>query len=731
MIILDATLGSGVDVDTVACDTIVSMYDLTIGNGANAFQGFSVLAGCLVGSGGKAEAQAIVDIGNVIWKAFGWDSSTSLRNLICEVIAGVTDAIQFFANFFSSSNPILYLFQQIETYVQQLITVISACINAFFHSLGGFVRQLVHCLECVILHSADHCVSNGDCSFSLTCGNSKRSESPIFQGVKLEISTKRDLVSPQVEFFGYTLGEPGSPCYDIYQFLLIEENNGTRHLLELDLKKCLVSAGTAQLANQILGDEVIPNDVLYDPISLIETAQGFYFGLRGLAESFADAEANETWADYAIRKNITDKIENAFGRLMDRLAEAQGQNRTIFGTFRYLFGILKKYTFDLYYKPGGLKDLLGTAYEHFSMERVKKNLAQFTEDIMDHNNKTGTGFDKLLTRGTQAISNMSRDARNWFETKWQTNNPRVLRNRYGAIRIFNRINNRLRYNLGSPLIIMEKEEEETNGKRGQCSQEDITLQKRGCSESFSPCLDGKCLNCTLLDLIIDNIIDGICQCVNDTEHATGTVYTPRTIKPNLSFFDWFKSSGNQPVSKSAGGANSWIINIYDYVIEKIFGIESFFGSTVDSIGTFFTNKNETNPDSFVFWIRFAVTCQPETDLRCINEIRGFGLLPSIEAFLIFFAISATIGAFFFPPLMMVAVTSAVFSPIIIISAAYLTSPWCFVPTPLPAIPDCLFDDMYGILNDMNVDCINWYENIIIFLCTNLISFIGILCFLVS
>lgn len=149
-------------------------------------------------------------------------------------------------------------------------------------------------------------------------------------------------------------------------------------------------------------------------------------------------------------------------------------------------------------------------------------------------------------------------------------------------------------------------------------------------------------------------------------------------------------------------------------------------STVDLLNslsvlfTFISNTNTSDPNGLFFWLFFLLNCEYNSEHLCNGNaiFPGLGLPTSIGVSVITlvtmaFAIEVVIGMG-----MTLAIVLLILFPILCITLAYGTSPFCmavviatsvpeigYFPIILPIIPNCLANDLFVIFQYFNRDCI--------------------------
>ena len=325
-----------------------------------------------------------------------------------------------------------------------------------------------------------------------------------------------------------------------------------------------------------------------------------------------------------------------------------------------------------------------------------------------------------------------------------TENPRILRHRYGAVRIWSHIEQRVTWNLRrrEEARNMPVSAQQTHGiptPDGLPTREEmhVVSPRLGSFNASEICIDDICGNCTYLERVIDDLVDLLCLCLEDLERGvdiaknfTGTaqierfqrVYesaTPYSASPRYASTTSKARTKTRLASKSSSSSNGGSLSggIVDVIIDffewffSLFGLELDILSSVEGVLNFFTITDPDDKRGFVFWVEFALRCDVKEHTRCDLGPPGIGLE---EAFfrvtLIYVAVFVGIAIFLQPlsglPFFLFWVTW----PFIILSAAYFMSPMCFLMHPplfVPLLPNCLADDLFVIFRQGDVECLEW------------------------
>lgn len=213
-----------------------------------------------------------------------------------------------------------------------------------------------------------------------------------------------------------------------------------------------------------------------------------------------------------------------------------------------------------------------------------------------------------------------------------------------------------------------------------------------CPIFFSSCVGGKCTgsatNCTsnsqcpVLLQTCENFTPGICT------------LSPATPPP----------PPYPPIVETGASFTEILINILWWIPGQITGVTP--QQMIDAVNHFFTagwDSDNQDTSTFSFWLQFTVTCDPILSTTCNSRpgLPGAGLIAGFFWVLGVFIGITIVAAYLAIPSTFFIVLWVAFVPIWW-AVSYAYQPLCF-----PQVPNCLGNDVYWYLSQINVDCINW------------------------
>ena len=621
------------------------------------------------------------------------------------------------------------------------------------------------------------------------------------------------------------------PCKE--QFIIVRNPSldpNIKNIVIQDAKRCLISAVVARFGDTVLlnNNETYP---LFNPYILYDSSIGFstLFNITSAMYSIYDYRihknrmnlpffGNQTyfWKNYTSDNNITDRLTVRIGRLSDIIftlfnyaefvrPRNSSEPRNLIGGLYRLLVTSYDYTIGLFTRSGGFIDIYNR-YKNRTSEAStqqggsisKKNFILWdgaNGDVDDKEN--GTGIIAMIFRipfhpelhkahntSASILVSWFNKPLDWWKTMNTIEDERILRNRWGIKRVFTRFVNRVQWNLnGRPsdgefafyptpivkrdCIIEQLANERRFDKRG-------VIAKKGCDllGTGDLCIGDDCFNCTLAQSIVNDVVDLICFCIEDSLEAidiardifTSQQYVSRSgakrryrngVGPPLPILSpEDKLVKKQKIREEFISARvhrgerfsftTWAFDQIEKLFELIIGEIDFEGFLTDIV-MFFTNFDRFDKGSVFFWFFFITICDPVEHTRCDMGDEGLGLGTSLWVNISIFGGLIIIGYLlsdFIPtPSGTIMVFLGGFMLLIVFYStlifAYFMSPACFIPIPLliptlpeissaspyvmpqppflflnpiPLLPDCLADDVFAGLVKIDSDCIPW-ENL--------------------
>lgn len=759
---------NGGSVNQILCYVVVGSYDVSVGNLANTFLGVTTFGSCFI-------IDNFTTLGIDVWDSFGWNGgANNLRDSLCNIVNALIQAVQFLVAFFN--NPASAIYNEIVTLIQNnLIAPIQAtiatiqtdisnlkqdvavlysdlniifnCLTTFFQSGGVMETAMENCFNSCFGGSCS-------CGISYSCGQLP----PLPTQFK-----RRDAVVP---YYGSTGGDTlvfwdqqsgGDPpaCVEQYRlFKSAEHNMIARHLMKRDFQSCMQSASAARTIDMYLmrynasaGPLVDPR-ITYDPWVGYTTLKNLtytlftYLGYRG--QKFLSSSSDD-WIGFALSKGIRDPLSVRLGMFADVLLSGNANTTgTVFllpyrayEIFMKLVSVASNFMRAMHNDPVLVKRYEGRREQMLANLESKRN-------VPDPSTITFNQTDWNAVNAT--ISFLVDYAMQWRNAGIRTANVRKLKNRVGVQRISRHIMERTVSGYTKYADALEqalppyKYEDEPGYDVTEAYYSDAgnatTLVERSyikkrCDPAtgkrcitVSLCIENECLNCSLLQFIMEDVVDAICKCLVDAQPGKLIVdqnqFLPLWIEANKqrtgSLPNPFSSGGSSSSSSSTPPAfwsgdnlNSKIVNSADNVLSWL--VPSYVGivSTENSIVSFFTNTNTSDPGSFLFWILFfsPFGCHDyQANSRCEVGPDGLGPYTALKYIFVGSGIFLLIAWLFFSPSLTLFIYIIPLMYIVFVGIAYLMAPVCTLLVPL--VPNCIGDDAFGMyMSATNVDCIDW------------------------
>lgn len=785
--VIRASLDGGSDVSSIVCNVLIGGYDVGPGNGFNVLRAASNAGACLVND---VASQNISAIGQDFWTFFGWDdATTSLRFVLCEIANVIVGIVQFLSNFFRDPagtifNEIQGLINEFVTVItagiQQALNTLTMRFNnlvgqlqSIFTSLGSILSNLFgQMFNCVISCIELDC-SQTECDFSninIPNVNVKRRTVDIYATEftisynqhkrsvldDYSVSTKidpRDYVPAVVDPYYDTIDEipfwtnDTIPCRLQYDLLASGTlDNATKHLMAIDFKKCMMSSAIARSIDLVLQNIKPDSDPLIDPLFLYDPTVGasvvknVTHGVSEYVGYLFDTEYNGTWTDYAFGVGVTDPLSVRIGVMLSFFGDVAYYSENGSPLIKNLVKIGKiiyKYGFQIW-TSGSLNiidRLQAIAHANFS-----EGVFMVGRHIVSH-----PQLPEIRERTLEVFPNWPEKVSAYLHERSQTNDPRHISNRFSLVRIMNKITNiaaktKAKYfgetihNTPPPQVIQYesvwgpyKTDDVKSFARNVDTPNDPLVNDVSnldpfCSESSSTV----CINCQLLEDVVEGYIDGIFACIekydngiivdmnqflqNTPIYPTGPVFSQATIFLNATSpvrSNAITRITSSQTSDNSGSINTAIISAVQWVVNLFSGVGNLTNILIQEPANFLTNVNPTDRNSWLFWADFMVICRFEQMGNCSSiSPKGLGLPTALTVTIYAYLIIALITLVFSPASYIIAVLISITVPLFF-GVGYLTSPLCLIPSPLPTLPDCIFDDSLIFMNRFNKPCLDW------------------------
>ena len=748
-LVLDETFSP----DQIACYIFVGLYDMSFGNMANNIRSLCYLIGCLVGAISNPLGSTLYELGQITWMLFGWQGGDgNFRDQICSVIDAITEVIVFLAEFFQ--NPayavydlILPLLNQIIGFINTLLCKIEEPLYAASSGLQGvwtcvlgmFDIYIPLILDCIALNKDGACGKLGGlpCAPPQFTGGCYEQLSPLQPATRSKQIKKDENEIPSdpitlIEMFEYPVNEEGHPCYKQYSLLNETKDNVTFFLMQKDLANCIFSASVARLFDIILTDNVtltspiVDPMFLYDTITFVNVTLTVGSGVRAAIYFQTLKNSTLNWEEFANISGINQNgLKYAVGSwisgIIDRIT-SYGNSTSFsnaFSFFKNLFTNLGAVA-NAYLN---VSNNISKRDPHTNTERITLKSVFIDQSIL---NTTAIGIAIVhpLNVSSTWITNQFNTFKNFLSRKYNSGknvrSTRVSRNRNAILRILNVVQSKVKH-----------------GYLGRRSS-DCPLNgygKRSCGP-VDLCIDGACLQCAVVEQLVDVFVEGICNCINRSANGiptsaqlTGnTTIIQQENKRNQYYWGMEEgerkreegeeeeyhefrtrvlvntsSDSNQKIGNEV---NDFILSIFDHIISFLFPSYSGTESYTHSIGNFFTNTNSSDTDSIFFWLLFFSPAGCDIDTMVTGD-RGYGIQKGLVITVLFYVIGLIVGTILFGPIQSLMLILLPFAISVLMATSYLMAPGCLFPTPLPLLPYPFADDLYRLYASWNADCINW------------------------
>lgn len=730
--IVDVIDGSPPDI----CTIFNELYNLTLGNVAVVFKGFCVALDCIAPGG------VFLDFGNFVYTMFGPDGEfiTGLCNVLTIFIEVTTLVVNFFlhpetffenlytefgayidALFAQLIQPIETIINDINTEITNLSNDISGAFTCINDAINQFFGDLAGCIGSCFVSGC------GSCGFSIAC------------------NIRRSYSSDMNNLFSYNVDDIGSPCY-VQIMASRNESYGPdiSRILKRDAAECISSDAYARMIDRTLllqfnntQKRLVDPMAFYDPSVQMKTLfnisvflkyftkyeMGFLMGTIDYTGSVVPNQSvyyAEPWQQFAIKNGITDPLSLRVGNIIDAMFYTMKNSQSKTGnpllvSIGNLFYYIWKFAIGIWATPGAVSVPVITARRVINDIPIAMNALYNVSVGM----KSSSGYKAISKMVEKNIGVAYESTIEWLKNKTLTNDPRLIKNRMGGLVLYDKVRvaiDREKRNFG--YSVDEPTDSylynRTNGEIfiPRYAQDFMTHDMR--ERDISLCLFGECINCTLLEQVLDKVVNLIFLCINDSAsfidvNANFSVAgnaIPKQPKPafskpaSLAPFTYF--ADNSPTTNIAT-ASVWLLS--QITFNKV-----DFAYVADFTGYFFSNGNSSDENSWRFWVDFFTHCDYQNGPRCQVNPSGLGIYPAIGiVLLIYFGLVLAVG-FFTPFGQQAAIGLLPFLIPAMVSTGYFISPWCEIPKypiPIGLLPNCMADDLFLGLYSLEAECIQW------------------------
>jgi hypothetical protein len=693
-----------------ACAIIKGIYELGIGNGCQILEDLGDLVACWFGD--NAFGSSLKTFTHVINDIFGSDGT--FINDLCTLLDVLSDVISFLSDFFR--DPVGAIVSRVEDFFNDLIASfteevlgpIQDAINYLSNRLQSVINSIKAIFSCIgtaisgFFNNLGKCILScldfscgSSCNFKMSCPNLNLKRQVY------ENETYEDEESGLV-FWDLEMDNSTHPCKEIFMLLNDTYDPGVRFSLGMELKRCLTSAFFARAADMAIlnvdhnAPSIVHPAFLYDPLIGMDTLKNATFGVNAAIE-YINLQENISFYDFTDSVGVVDPLGVRIAELTYTIWTSIVRNDT--NTTSAVSGLLKLVNFVWKYTLGvwptlstGLTEVI-TAYNDNSEEINKRVYTAWYDE--------NSVAKKAVDLGTEWFLNQTYTTKMFVVSKMQTNDTRVIKNRLGISRVANLIAKHVE----AKAATLSPEQLERigilTGFASKMKRVDVEL-----------CINDNCANCTLVETIIERLVNAILQCIDDYSEEI-------IVDPDEFLADWKDNHPDDVYYESevivqaatAQDADNFNLQLLRW-IETIGGyIWSGLGNLVgrsESGGSFMTNPDVEDPNSLLYWIRFLspAGCKNfETMTRCRDGTNGRGLRQAIiDMFWLFVALAA-IAVLFSPAITIIAIVAG-FSFVILMVNAYMIAPFCMISTH-PLYPNCLADDAFALYKQLDTDCIQW------------------------
>lgn len=703
-------LENGGDPAQIACIVIVGAYDVSIGNIANVVRYVARLGGCLISSG-------INDIGTTIWNNFGWDPG-SVRDQLCVLVNFFVDVINFFANLFTNpGGPAQAIFDEIESLLLQFAASFTADIQDALtflqneiNTIGNTIANLIHSINAIFnciggIFSSTVVNAMVDCFTSCFNVDDPCNNCDINYNCGTIPSVKRSTGYNSSDFVLDTTfwrGKDGNPpaCQEAFMMVRKSSSEVDRYMAGMDFKRCLASAMIARMIDITLlqfnhSQPLVDPLITYDPLIGLQELYNFTMGMNTYIAYRSSSEVGN-WSSYADTWDV-DPVPRRVGFILDVFLTALNSENVTRSAFSSIWKMFK----ILFRLRDGPPPLLALPHPENDTMRfmVQPEWDQDTRDLMERD------LYSLGPSPFQIFSDMWEWTSFRLKNMTTTNDTRLLKNRAGFQRVANHMTERTRH-IYSTL-------HRNSGMYPEYTYYADEPKERQISNIL--CFGESCIKCQLLERLVDDYVNAILMCVEDSQ-------TNIIVDQDEFFQSWFVNNfrkyPNTPSTSPADPAppavpsntpnnlNSIVVTIFDEVIQ--FFLPSFRGLRVtgNDLIRFITNSNSSDPDSLFFWALFLSPfgCQYQPMTRCEVGPTGVGPVKGIEYMVLGLGIALLVSLVFAPSLTLLLFLIPL-AYLFFVGIAYLMAPACVFP--IPVIPNCLGDDVFGMYKNLDVDCVQW------------------------
>lgn len=519
-------------------------------------------------------------------------------------------------------------------------------------------------------------------------------------------------------------------------------DSAMRHLIIMDYKKCLVSASLARTVDIILinpnpsSPPLLNPEFLYDPMIGIQLIRNLTFGMSIYLRYIFNQSPIVTWKTYATESGVNDPLSVRLGILLG------------------MFGDMTYHSVD---GPPFIKAIvkLGKIFYKYAITIWSNNGMPISEMIsaiasVSYGNRTARvvnhvifhpRWPEIVKRTTDIVPNWYERVGNYVTEKSKTTNRRLLNNRFALFRIASMISNAVKksrhtyfgteytptspsdYMWGTTSNVMWGREEHGMSYIEDPFENPVSHNISDLNPFCNNSTGGFCINCQLLQNIIEGYINGITACLAKAKEGVIvdlTEFLEKTqLSSDVSLTQAMNSSTGSTetalvpfVSKTSsltsGSINTAIISIVQWLADALTSAGNLTERFIINPAKFMTNTNPNDKDSWLYWAGFIAVCRFE-DLGCTNSSpKGLGIVSAIKVTIYAYLIILAIGLVFTPSSFVMLILVALTVPLFF-AVGYLVSPLCLIPTPIPTLPECLADDSLIFMNRFNKPCLAWDE----------------------
>lgn len=696
--------------EEVFCNTTKLGYDASVGVIAKIVKGFIRFGACFANEG-------LNDVAETIQEIFIDDSG--IKQIICSIAEVIINLISLLYYLFSGNisqfaiqlislipglGSAVNTAARVVCYVQRLPQWIGDCFsnNQISICLGTFCFDVPNIIAVVNCIGNIPSLDNSPCNSVTVIPEKKR---------KLDNRNLEELMGEQISKLLETshLNDTTSPCYHLANFIYNSTDEEPFMLLKTamryEYRRCIVTVGLSDYFNILVQDELVQRDYLYDIVSFTNGTVFIFQQVSPIVIWFTmnhiKHKYNITWDEYKQENSIKNgSISERIGDAINRIFEQDIQDwKNSDSIFAFLVAKIMKFAkligYDAWFGDKGLFSLSKRTYQELS-KRDPKAYIDFLQKV-----NVDKGLVRFLNQSFYRLENFTRNAkRNWNEFA-RPKTTRTLKNRMTFYLLAKNITNTINVAfMKSAPEIKRNNQWWDDTVLPHIIPEDMLVNR----QSIIPCIGTKCLNCSILENVLNKLARNIEICIDDMKEQSydvDKIYIKdpqhKFIKPSWSLVSDFPAQTYiNPDSKNLG---IYVFKIINY-IPKALGFDLFQLANV--MGTFFDYNNRTDTKSVTYWMYFLSECNFERDLQCRKGPVGFGLYYSLLVMGVLYVILTVSVALIFGNNLFILTGIWLTFPFITLFGAYFWNPRCF-----PAPPDCVYDDIYAAFKYFEYPCIDW------------------------